>query len=528
MKNLVRRLWITLWMTLFLPAVLTAQNTSLLSQPELAPYGLKRDWFYQLELHPANGKIQTILLEGGQLFITTNDATLHVLDAETGRWLWSRSIDKKGAFLTEPAVNSRVVAVHNNITVFLFDRNTGKQLLQIPLPEAAAAPCTMSEHYLYVPMINQTFLVYVLKESHTPQSDEALQAATLDQIDTVKDPELAKIVEQFRETKRLIRTTEPEEPKDDRFALDSTHRIPITTPSFGTVRTKPLFLSQFYSWVLDEQEEPTHEIDSKSHQEFMAWVTEQGFLYTAKIALLSEKGMAMIYRVDSAGQMFYMDRTQTIQIDRPGNKALQASPTQSQIYPVNELDTSRIILPDIIVTGGRAAYVFAIEARTGDVRWQYPTQGQLLESIAVIGTKVYAPTANGILHAIDLLTGKQDWSARNVKRFVAASQKRVYVLDQRGRLVALDRTTGASVFVYDIRRFDHCFYNLETDQIFLLTDKGLVQCLRERQFVTDGENVSSVRHRISAAEFAAVAKGGETPELWWVEELLEKEEEFDF
>jgi glucose dehydrogenase len=180
-------------------------------------------------------------------------------------------------------------------------------------------------------------------------------------------------------------------------------------------------------------------------------------------------------------------------------------------------------MPDIVVTGGRAAYVFAIDARTGAVRWQYPARGQLLESIAVIGKDVYAPTASGILHAIDLMTGKERWATRNVKRFVAASQKRVYVIDQRGRLVCLDRTTGASVFMYDIRRFAHCLYNLETDQIFLMTNGGLIQCLRERQFASDTENNSSLRHRISAAEFAEAAKGGDTPELWWVEELMVEE-----
>ena len=502
---------------------LSAQTIPLLSSQELEPYGLKQVWFHQLKLLHANGKIQNVLLEGGQLFVTTDDATLHVLDAETGKWLWSRTIDKQGIPLMEPAVNSRIIAVHNTLTIFLFNRQTGKQLLQIPLPESAAAPCTMSEHYLYVPMVNQTYLVYMLREVFTPQALDDMGENSIPPVDTIHDPELAKIVQQFDDAKRLLYTAEPKKARDDGIVLDSTHRIPITSPTFGTVRTKPLFLSQFYSWILDDTEQPTHEIDSKSHQEFIAWVTEQGFLYTAAITLLSDQSMPTRYRVDSAGQIFYMDRTQSTQVNRPGNKALLASPTQSQIYPVNELDTSQIRMPDVIVTGGRAAYVFAIDARTGAIRWQYPTHGQLLESIAVIGKDVYAPTANGILHAIDLMTGKERWATSNVKRFVAASQKRIYVIDQRGRLVCLDRMTGASVFRYDIRRFEHCLYNLETDQIFLLSNKGLIQCLRERQFVADTENTSSLRHRISAAEFAEAAKGGDTPELWWVEELMVEE-----
>jgi hypothetical protein len=520
-------LWIVLWMTLTFPP-LTAQNIPLLAQPELDPYGLKRVWFYQLGLHSANGKIQDMLLEGGQLFVTTSDAKLHVLNSETGQWLWTRSIGSRDVALTEPAVNSRVVAVHNNLTVFIFNRKTGKQLLQIPLPGAASAPCEISEHYLYVPMANQTVLTFVLKEAHAPSPIENL-AAIARPLNSINDPELEKIVQQFEVAKRSLRVAEPEEAEENDFVLDSARRIPITSAAFGTIRTKPLLLSQFYSWVLDEEEQQTHEINRNTHREFIAWVTEQGYLFTATISSLSDQDMAMLYRVDSAGQTFYLNQMRAVQIDRPGNKALLARPTQSQIYPVNEPDSNKIIASDVIVTGGRAAYVFAIEARTGAIRWQYPTLGQLLEPIAVIGKDVYVPTADGVLHAIDLDTGLERWSARNIKRFVAASRQRVYVLDRRDRLVCLDRASGATIFVYDIRQFDHYLFNLETDQIFLFTDSGLIQCLRERQFTTDQDtdvgNNFSLRHRINAMEFAEATHTGIMPELWWIEKLIAKDDE---
>ena len=508
-------LGIVLWTVLSFPSFLTAQTPSLLSPTELNRFGLKRVWFYTLKHHSAKGKIENIFLEGGQLFITTSDAMLHVLDSETGQWLWSRAIGKKGISLTEPAVNSRIVAVHNNLTVFLFNRQTGKQLLQIPLPEAASAACELSEHYLYVPMVNQTLLVYVLREALTPHSPET-HTDSVRNIDTENDPELKKIVQHFDDAKRLFRTILPEKPEDEGFILDSTHRIPITGVAYGTVRSKPLIVSQYYSWVLDDAEQPTHEVDKNTHRELVSWVTEQGFLHTAKIEQLSESLMSDQYRINSAGQTFFMDRSQTIQIDRPGSKELTARPTQSQLYPVNELRPDKIIVPAIVVTGGRAAYVFAINTKTGEVHWQYPTQGQLLESIAVIGGDVYAPTANGVLHSIDLITGKERWFTKNVKKFIAASQKHVYVLDRRNRLVCLDRASGESLFVYNVRRFDHVFFNVETDQIFLLTDNGLVQCLRERQFASDAGSDASLRHRISSVEFAKVLKGGEMPELWWL------------
>ena len=518
MTYLPYRLWIILWITLVYPALLTAQTIPLLSQSELAPYALKQVWFHQLKLRPVDGSVQHILLEGGQLFLTTSDARLHVLDAETGEWLWTRSAGKREYPLTEPAVNSRVVAVHNNQGIFLFNRKNGKQLLQIPLlPEAAAAACEMSEHYLYIPMVNQTLLGFVIRESFAPQPEFADDSAnSVESRTAINDPELAKYVKQFADAKRSLRAADPAEPDDDHFVLDSTHRIPITCAAQGTLRTKPVLLSQFYTWKLDEEENPTHEVDSKTHREFVSWVTEQGFLFTGKIEALSDSILEPLYRVDSAGQTFYMNQQRTVQIDRPGNKSLPVRPTQSQLYPVNDPGYDNLIVPDVVVTGGRAAYLFAIDARTGDVRWQFPTQGQLLETIAIIGRDVYAPTANGGLHALDLISGQERWFTRNVKRFVAASRERIYVLDMRSRLVCLDRRTGATLFVYDVRRFDHCLLNMETDQIFLITNGGFIQCLRERQFV-EGNEVS-LRHRISSAEFAEAVKTGEMPKLWWLEE----------
>lgn len=505
---------------------LSAQNIPLLSQAELAPYALKRDWFYQLKLKSESAKIQHILLEGGQLFLTTSDAKLHVLNAETGEFLWTRSIGANAISLTEPAVNSRIVAIHNNLNVFLFDRSSGKQLLQIPLPEAASAACEMSEHYLYVPLVNQTILGYILRDAQSPQAEVTEEMGnSAEKLPANTDPELKKIVQQFEDAKRSLRAAEPTPVNDNVFVLDSTHRIPITCTAMGTLLTKPLLLSQFYTWKIDEEENPTHEVDKETHQEFLSWVTEEGFLYSAKTALLTDRNMQMLYRVDSAGQTFFMNQTRVAQIDRPGNKALPTRPVHSQIYPINEPGYDKIVVPDVIVTGGRASYVFAIDARTGDVRWQFPAQGQLLESMAIIGRDVYAPTITGGLHALDLMTGKERWFVKNVKRFVSASKQRVYVLDTQNRLVCLDRTSGASLFVFDVRRFDHCFFNLETDQIFLMSDEGLVQCLRERQFSETGEPITesvSLRHRISSKEFVETVRGAEMPRLWWIEEQAEE------
>ena len=94
MTNTFRCLTV-IWTLLLFAPLLPAQKISLIPQPELDPYGLKRVWFHQLQLHPPQGKILNVHLEGGQLFITTSNAALHVLDAETGEGQWSRTVGTK-------------------------------------------------------------------------------------------------------------------------------------------------------------------------------------------------------------------------------------------------------------------------------------------------------------------------------------------------------------------------------------------------------------------------------------------------
>ncbi|GHT42327.1 hypothetical protein FACS189443_5220 [Planctomycetales bacterium] len=547
------------------PVGFTAEKVPLLAQQDVAPFGLTRTWFHQIKVLSEKSRVNEVLLEGGQMFLTTSDAQLHVLDANTGQWLWTRGLGSRDqGIVSAPAVNSKVVAVSNGLQLYILGRRTGKLLYQVALPTAVSAPAQISENYIYVPLGNETIHVIILKRVSDPRNAVAnLPPISIAANKRIDDPALAKVVKQFEEAKESIMAKAPKAADETDILIDDTHRIPITCVSMGALRTKPTLSYQLFAPTLDTETKPsenkaaTEKTDEKTedekdkktvHCEYLSWATETGYLFTAAIDNLSEEQMSLRYRVNSAAQTYYIDNSRTYHREMPGRRAILTSPSVSQMIPANDQDVNAVRMPSILVTGGKASYAFAVETLTGNVMWQFPSRGQLIAPIGIIGRDVYAPVSNqtskGGMHHFDIFTGiamieensdgsrksrpveeieKEFWFTPNVSQFIASSKERLYVLDSSKHLVVLDKITGSPLFRFDARQFDRCLFNDETDQIFLITGKGLIQCLRERQPVENGsvgENDNTpLRHRLSCAEYADITLGKPAPKLWWEDTL---------
>ncbi|MDR3183698.1 MAG: PQQ-binding-like beta-propeller repeat protein [Planctomycetaceae bacterium] len=513
---------------LLLASLLDAkENVPLLQQQDVVPLGLTRTWFHQIKVLSSQSKVIHTLVEGGQMFVVTSDANLHVINSETGQWLWSRELGKRGQTIAEPAVNSRIVSLCNGLDFFIFGRNSGKLLYQVELTNIPCAPLQMSENYVYIPLANQMIQAILLRQIPPEKHErDKLKETAEKKAEEFDDIKLKKVIEQFEEAKKSLRQVETKDKtKDDDIILDASHRIPISCAAMGTVHSKPVLSRQVYepkSWS-DE----LGKVKSGVHFEMLSWVTQQGYLYSAGIDTLSDREMTLRYRVNSSAQTYYLDRSRTYQREMPGHKEMMASPAANQPIPANDDSVNRIRVPDMMVAGGRATYIFAVNTKFGNIVWQFPTRGELTEPIAVIGRDVYAPvksaTTKGGLHHFDLLDGakvidrrldeKKYWFAADVSQFVAASKNRLYVLDSAKKLAVLDKETGAVLNRFDTRAFERVLFNAETDQIFLITDRGLIQCLRERNVGNTPESEPqetepcSLRHRLSCAQYAAITEG---------------------
>jgi hypothetical protein len=76
-------------------------------------------------------------------------------------------------------------------------------------------------------------------------------------------------------------------------------------------------------------------------------------------------------------------------------------------------------------------------------------------------------------------TGREEWMAKNVRRFLATSPTKIYTIDRSGHLAVLSAKSGALIDRASIPLFAFPITNRHTDQIILATDTGLIQSLHE-------------------------------------------------
>jgi hypothetical protein len=133
----------------------------------------------------------------------------------------------------------------------------------------------------------------------------------------------------------------------------------------------------------------------------------------------------------------------------------------------------------VIYGGSSDGYVYAVLERGGDLQWKFATSDPVFDSPVVIEDRVYVTTELGGMFCLNAKTGKQIWWAPEVLHFVAKGKQRVYVADKLGRLRILDARNGATLDSLPTSAMPIKVSNGQTDRIYLATEGGIVQCLRE-------------------------------------------------
>lgn len=117
-------------------------------------YGLQRAWATQIELDRARGRVAHVTLNAGLLLVQTDQATLHVLDAETRRTMWVAHVGRPGAVTSPPAANNKYVVSTNGSLVYLFDRASGKVLWTRKMPSVPSTGAAISNSRIYIPQVS--------------------------------------------------------------------------------------------------------------------------------------------------------------------------------------------------------------------------------------------------------------------------------------------------------------------------------------------------------------------------------------
>ncbi len=123
------------------------------------------------------------------------------------------------------------------------------------------------------------------------------------------------------------------------------------------------------------------------------------------------------------------------------------------------------------------------------LRWEFPSADGWVAGVAIVGEHVYAPALSGNLHCLKLKTGEEVWNYRSIddpdpKKFAPGfkaaplvTPTTVYVGDEDGVLHAIDRITGRKQWVFATGgEIAGCVAQFE-DKFLLASHDSFLYCL---------------------------------------------------
>ena len=414
--------------------LLAEYRSEIISETVATRHGLTRAWHAQVQLDLGRSRVKHIVLDRGTLFVQTDRAMLQAIDAETGQTLWAVQVGQRNHPSLAPSANGEVVAVINGSTLYIVSRFTGKLLWKSGIDGAPGAGAELSDWRAYVVLTDGQMMAYRLREARRTSEDRELDAEAA--------PEGEK--------------TTAEKRRED-YRLKQEHAPPLSCQSWGRALVQPVVTRQ------------------NAGEEFVAWPTDRGHMFAAKIDRNTESELALEYElITEAG--------------------IAARPSYLQPNPDVPGDQGLILIPS------RDGFVHALDDRSGTAIWRFSTGEPILERAAVIGRNAYVCTQPGGMYCLGTKTGIQQWWAPQVKQFIAASKERIYAADKLGRMLVIDAQTGARIDALDIMSYPIRLMNMQTDRIYLASETGLVQCLREIEQVEPLDHLQPLQPPAPAAE----------------------------
>jgi outer membrane protein assembly factor BamB len=172
----------------------------------------------------------------------------------------------------------------------------------------------------------------------------------------------------------------------------------------------------------------------------VSWPTAEGYLYVSK--------------ADDPGVRFRLET----------NADIVTSPAERAPY---------------LYVASLDGYLYCMNETTGVEKWRYSTGYEIMSSPALVGDHAYVASMEPVLHCLDTITGQRLWAVAGASHFGAEGKTRVYASDRYGNLIVIDAQTGALLGRLQTAEGLETMVNDQTDRVFLVNDRGLVQCLRE-------------------------------------------------
>lgn len=145
--------------------------------------------------------------------------------------------------------------------------------------------------------------------------------------------------------------------------------------------------------------------------------------------------------------------------------------------------------------------VYAVDEPSGKVNWKFTVGEAIYAQPVALEEKVFVISELSGMYALAGKDGAELWHAPRISQFVSLSPSRVYAVDDLGRLTVLDAETGSRLGSLPLQGVSIKLVNRSTDRIYLASESGMVQCLRE------SSSKSPVKHEPPVLDKAKTIKG---------------------
>ncbi|MDG2222239.1 MAG: PQQ-binding-like beta-propeller repeat protein [Rubripirellula sp.] len=155
--------------------------------------------------------------------------------------------------------------------------------------------------------------------------------------------------------------------------------------------------------------------------------------------------------------------------------------------------------------GSENGQVYALlGTRTGRVLWTIPFGEPFYNEPVVIGEQVLIRSSYGTLYSLDINNGALTWQkpVSNANEMIAAFGGKLYMTTLSGGLSVIELETGNRIATYNHIRPTKLLVNRITNRLYLVSDSGEVQCLRDEAAELPTFNVQP---KLRAAEEPAAA-----------------------
>jgi len=399
--------------------LLAGPGDHLVSQTAVEGLGLTRSWATRADIDASRSRLTDLTLYENGLFVQSDRAMIHALNAETGKPLWvtGRQIGNPNFPTFTPGFNEFLAGVVNGTRLFLLNRSTGDVLWDKELPGSPVDGPALSDQRVYVPLDSGLIICHRIKPATDPLKDLKVRRSEEGEAAAPAEPPPAVAKESYKLSQEYI--------------------TPMLIQALGTTTFRPVVMRQ-----VDEEE-------------FIAWSTRNKIV-VCRVDRLQRNVFVLKYRVD-----------------------MSADVSAPLIYLPNRSATADFGWLCGVAANGMVAM---IDEKSGDTVWQFSANEPVSQPLIVTGESLYIVSQLGQLFAVDVASGKPKWTASGVSQFLAASKDRVFAADRAGgQLRIFDATNGRPLGAITAPGMTVRLSNHQTDRIYLASATGLIQSLREIQ-----------------------------------------------